>query len=353
MASYLRPRRGKKATAVSQLTASAPLKRGEIFFEVPDTGVGTGIGKIKMGDGTTEYASLPYFLEQPTSVANATNASTANYAKNAGTAAYASNGAKATSATSATYSSTANYAKSSAGATTASKATSATSATYAATATSAGSASKATSATSATYSSTANYAKAVPSTVASRISTLETSFQAGCNTIMQAVTAKGVTPASNSPADISAAINAIPSIASGTLTGTMSSIAASISTKGVHSSDGAASTSQKLTLTAGKTYIILSIATGAVCSGYGTDYQHPSTYPNTNWRLTSVTLSTNSSNTIQNLANQASIAAGNGTISYRIDRITATVNQTITASASVSGHYKPSVAVAMCLIYAQ
>lgn len=66
MASYLRPRRGKKATAVAQLTASAPLKRGEIFFEVPDTGVGTGKGKIKMGDGTTAYASLPYFMEQPT-----------------------------------------------------------------------------------------------------------------------------------------------------------------------------------------------------------------------------------------------------------------------------------------------
>lgn len=66
MASFLRPRRGKKATAVAQLTASAPLKRGEVFFEVPDTGCGTGTGKIKMGDGTTAYASLPYFLEQPT-----------------------------------------------------------------------------------------------------------------------------------------------------------------------------------------------------------------------------------------------------------------------------------------------
>lgn len=64
MASYLRPRRGKKATAVAQLTASAPLKRGEVFFEVPDGGVGTGAGKIKMGDGSTAYSSLPYFLEQ-------------------------------------------------------------------------------------------------------------------------------------------------------------------------------------------------------------------------------------------------------------------------------------------------
>lgn len=66
MASYLRPRRGKLATAKAQLTASAPLKRGEVFFEVPDTGVGTGTGKIKMGDGSTAYESLPYFMVQPT-----------------------------------------------------------------------------------------------------------------------------------------------------------------------------------------------------------------------------------------------------------------------------------------------
>jgi hypothetical protein len=64
MASYLRPRRGKKATAIAQLTASAPLKRGEIFFEVPDTGVGTGYGNIKMGDGSTGYDALPYFNKQ-------------------------------------------------------------------------------------------------------------------------------------------------------------------------------------------------------------------------------------------------------------------------------------------------
>lgn len=63
MASYLRPRRGKKATAIAQLNSSAPLKRGEVFFEVPDAGTGTGAGRIKMGDGSTAYESLPYFLE--------------------------------------------------------------------------------------------------------------------------------------------------------------------------------------------------------------------------------------------------------------------------------------------------
>lgn len=66
MSSFLRPRRGKKATAVAQLTASNPLKRGEIFFEVPDGGVGTGTGALKMGDGSTAYDQLPYFMKQPT-----------------------------------------------------------------------------------------------------------------------------------------------------------------------------------------------------------------------------------------------------------------------------------------------
>lgn len=92
MASYLRPRRGKLATAKAQLTASAPLKRGEVFFEVPDTGVGTGYGKIKMGDGSTAYESLPYFLSQTTvdydnaviGWTNTTAADSSPYSTNAG-----------------------------------------------------------------------------------------------------------------------------------------------------------------------------------------------------------------------------------------------------------------------------
>jgi hypothetical protein len=59
MASFLRPRRGKKATAISQ---GLTLKRGEFFVEVPDSGVGTGVGKIKMGDGSTSYTNLPYLV---------------------------------------------------------------------------------------------------------------------------------------------------------------------------------------------------------------------------------------------------------------------------------------------------
>lgn len=65
MASILRPRRGKKSTAISQ---NIILKRGEVFFEVPDSGVGTGSGRIKVGDGTTEYGSLPYFINDSNKV---------------------------------------------------------------------------------------------------------------------------------------------------------------------------------------------------------------------------------------------------------------------------------------------
>ena len=59
MASYLRPRRGKKSTAESQ---NIVLKRGEVFFECPDAGVVTCIGLIKVGDGITAYKDLPYFM---------------------------------------------------------------------------------------------------------------------------------------------------------------------------------------------------------------------------------------------------------------------------------------------------
>ena len=75
MSSYLRPRRGKQSTAASTLTSSNPLKRGEIFFEVPTSGVGSGQGKIKMGDGSTAYGSLPYFMSMDDSVVTFTDSS--------------------------------------------------------------------------------------------------------------------------------------------------------------------------------------------------------------------------------------------------------------------------------------
>lgn len=63
MANSLKPRRGIKSTAEAQLVDAHILGRGELFFEVPNTGVGTGAGKIKMGDGKSDYEDLPYFLE--------------------------------------------------------------------------------------------------------------------------------------------------------------------------------------------------------------------------------------------------------------------------------------------------
>lgn len=60
MTVYFKPRRGKKATAISQ---DVVLKHGEVFFEVPEEGAGSGKGKLKMGDGVTSYSELPYFLE--------------------------------------------------------------------------------------------------------------------------------------------------------------------------------------------------------------------------------------------------------------------------------------------------
>ena len=64
MASYLKPRRGTYSTASSKLRRSADgvLKNGEIFFELNNSGAGKGVGKIKMGDGSTDYSSLRYFL---------------------------------------------------------------------------------------------------------------------------------------------------------------------------------------------------------------------------------------------------------------------------------------------------
>ena len=59
----LKPRRGKAADA-----ANIVLARGEVFFEYPSTGPGTGKGKIKMGDGTTKYSSLPDFIPYPNDI---------------------------------------------------------------------------------------------------------------------------------------------------------------------------------------------------------------------------------------------------------------------------------------------
>jgi len=56
-----KPRRGKKST-MTGTKASTILAAGELFVEVPDAGVGKGAGKLKMGDGSTPYSSLPYLM---------------------------------------------------------------------------------------------------------------------------------------------------------------------------------------------------------------------------------------------------------------------------------------------------
>lgn len=56
-----KPRRGT-ASIMAGTKKSTVLASGELFVEVPNTGVGTGASKIKIGDGTTAYSALPYAL---------------------------------------------------------------------------------------------------------------------------------------------------------------------------------------------------------------------------------------------------------------------------------------------------
>ena len=55
------PRRGAVATMTGS-KKNLVLAAGELFIEYPNTGVGTGAVKIKIGDGTTTYENLPYAI---------------------------------------------------------------------------------------------------------------------------------------------------------------------------------------------------------------------------------------------------------------------------------------------------
>ena len=76
MANYLRPKRGQKTTAETQALV---LKKGEIFFEIgnggsPTTGASAkAFGKIKMGDGTSTYSNLGYFIDIDTTAVSWTD----------------------------------------------------------------------------------------------------------------------------------------------------------------------------------------------------------------------------------------------------------------------------------------
>jgi hypothetical protein len=56
-----KPRRGLNST-MTGAKANTVLASGEMFFEVQGTTVGQSKCKVKMGDGTTAYSSLPYAL---------------------------------------------------------------------------------------------------------------------------------------------------------------------------------------------------------------------------------------------------------------------------------------------------
>lgn len=55
-----RPRRGTKATMIAD---NVVLRKGEMFFEIPESGVGTDYCKVKIGDGVTPYGQLHYAID--------------------------------------------------------------------------------------------------------------------------------------------------------------------------------------------------------------------------------------------------------------------------------------------------
>lgn len=58
----LLPRRGTKAAMENETKSKIVLESGELFIECSNAGVGKGHSKIKIGDGVTAYASLPYAI---------------------------------------------------------------------------------------------------------------------------------------------------------------------------------------------------------------------------------------------------------------------------------------------------
>lgn len=56
----IRPRRG---TLSAWSTENPILDEGEFVIEVPNSGIGTGISKIKIGDGIHHYNELPYSMD--------------------------------------------------------------------------------------------------------------------------------------------------------------------------------------------------------------------------------------------------------------------------------------------------
>lgn len=77
MGNVLKLHRGKYTSAVSKHIV---LESGEIFLEVPETGEGTGEGKIYMGDGSSTYENLPAFIDPSKKVDKVASATAGNIA---------------------------------------------------------------------------------------------------------------------------------------------------------------------------------------------------------------------------------------------------------------------------------
>ena len=65
MFAKLRPRR---STTTEWSVTNPVLLEGELGVEVPDTGVGTGLCKFKLGDGYTQWNDLPYEFDAATAL---------------------------------------------------------------------------------------------------------------------------------------------------------------------------------------------------------------------------------------------------------------------------------------------
>lgn len=59
MSVIFKVRRGSRST-MTGTKANLVLASGEIFLEYPDTGIGSGPCRFKVGDGTTTYSALEY-----------------------------------------------------------------------------------------------------------------------------------------------------------------------------------------------------------------------------------------------------------------------------------------------------
>lgn len=66
MYAKLRPRR---STATEWSVINPVLREGEIAVEVPDSGVGTGLSKFKIGDGVKAWNDLPYAFDAEAALA--------------------------------------------------------------------------------------------------------------------------------------------------------------------------------------------------------------------------------------------------------------------------------------------